>query len=116
VTQRNQPVGILLGFLMLMGLHLLGLGVVHLLGMALQASEGGYAYLGVLIIALPSLFLWQLLYVIPSLFYFRQRGNPGIVKGLIAGAVLTALLNGGCSIVFFLGASSGELPLPIARL
>jgi hypothetical protein len=40
--------------------------------------------------------LTQLLYLIPTCIYFSRRGQRALVQGLIIGAVLTALLNGGC--------------------
>ncbi len=38
----------------------------------------------------------QLLYVIPVLIWLERRQKWGLMKGVIIGAVLTALLNGGC--------------------
>lgn len=39
---------------------------------------------------------WQLLYVIPLTIWLKRRGKVGMMKGVITGAVLTALVNGAC--------------------
>ncbi|MEQ9235604.1 MAG: hypothetical protein RIG66_16145 [Coleofasciculus sp. E2-BRE-01] len=36
---------------------------------------------------------WQLLYVIPLIIWLKHRRKMGMMKGVIIGAVLTALLN-----------------------
>ncbi len=40
--------------------------------------------------------LTQMLYLIPACVYFSRQGQRALVQGLVLGAVLTALLNGGC--------------------
>jgi hypothetical protein len=45
--------------------------------------------------------LTQLLYVIPLGIYFHRLGRSNMVKGLMIGAIITALLNGGCFIFFW---------------
>ncbi len=40
--------------------------------------------------------LMQVFYVVPAILWFRRRRQWGIAKGLVIGAVITALLNGGC--------------------
>jgi hypothetical protein len=40
--------------------------------------------------------LLQLVYVIPVSLWLKQQGRFGLMKGVIIGAVITALLNGGC--------------------
>ncbi len=39
---------------------------------------------------------WQLLYVIPLTIWLKRWGKVGMMKGVIMGAVLTALVNGAC--------------------
>jgi hypothetical protein len=40
--------------------------------------------------------LFQLIYVISAIFWLRQRQKFAFMKGVIIGAVITALLNGAC--------------------
>jgi hypothetical protein len=42
----------------------------------------------------------QLLYVIPLVVILIRQHNWGLMKGVIIGAVITALLNGGCWVFF----------------
>ena len=41
----------------------------------------------------------QLIYVIPLIIWLNRRRQFALKKGVIIGAVLTALLNGGCYLV-----------------
>ena len=43
----------------------------------------------------------QLLYVVPLCIWLHRRGRADTAKGVIIGAVLTFLLNGGCFLLFF---------------
>ena len=40
--------------------------------------------------------LTQFVYVIPACYWLKRKGKIGVMKGVIIGAVITALLNGGC--------------------
>ena len=42
---------------------------------------------------------WLLLYVIPLVLRFRRRRKFGLMKGVIIGATLTALVNGACFVL-----------------
>ncbi len=44
--------------------------------------------------------LTQLLYVIPLCIYYSRQRQFNTMKGIIIGAILTALLNGGCFLMF----------------
>ncbi len=52
-----------------------------------------------LVIGLFGIGISQLIYVIPVVFWARSQEKWGLMKGVIIGAVITALLNGGCWIV-----------------
>jgi hypothetical protein len=43
----------------------------------------------------------QVLWMVPSIVYFRRHDRPELAKGLIIGAALTFLLNGACWAIFF---------------
>ena len=45
--------------------------------------------------------LTQLLYVIPLCIYYRRQRQFNTMKGIIIGAILTALLNGGCFLMLY---------------
>ncbi len=86
----------ILGVFLLFGCHAALLIFFFLLGMVVSVAGGGYLGIGIWIIGAIFLFLWQLLYVIPLVWWFRRRRYWGLMKGVIMGAVLTALLNGTC--------------------
>lgn len=43
--------------------------------------------------------VWQLLYALPLILRFKRRRQFGMMKGIIIGAAITALVNGVCYIV-----------------
>jgi hypothetical protein len=51
------------------------------------------------IIVLASISILQLIYVLPYGIWLRRRGRSEHLKGVITGAILTFLINGGCFIV-----------------
>lgn len=96
MAQRNQLIGIFIGILALIGMHIL-LGLVILSGGLLVGRiVGGYSIFSVWFYGATGFFIWQLIYVLPMVIWLRRRRNLGIMKGVIIGAALTALLNGGC--------------------
>ena len=84
-----------LGFLLGVALHIVVLGTLwfllvplHGLGSDLLASIGFVALFGIGIT--------QLVYQVPAILMARRRGRPGIARGIIIAASLTALLNASC--------------------
>lgn len=57
---------------------------------------------------LANVFVWslagfgvtQMIYIGPAIWYYRRKQRPGVVKGLIIAAAVTALLNGMCWALF----------------
>lgn len=102
MERRNEFLGIVSGILLLLGMHLLAGLAVFLVSFPIAALlGGGYAILMVWAFASITIFLWQLLYVIPLIFWLRRRQRRAMVKGVIICAVLTALLNGCCYLLYF---------------
>ncbi len=105
-TMRNNSdlKGVLLGFFLLIGLNIIAGYVLFALIFLISAvSESihspllnflisDYRYL--VLLAVPG--LTQLIYVIPLVLWLKKRERWGLMKGVIIGAVITALLNGGC--------------------
>lgn len=107
MSQRNEAIqigkGILLGF----GMHVAAITIAILAEVVLSfvrsllpslsfiisltyyLSNGmGFAFLGI--------GLTQAIYVVPAIVVLRRRQQWGLMKGVIIGAIITALLNGGC--------------------
>lgn len=101
MSQINEREGIVLGIFLLLGLHIAAviLGtIVMLIYIYLVGNTGKDNYLGLLLFwsFFGFLGIAQLIYVIPAIFILRRWRNFTIVKGVIIGTVVTALLNGGC--------------------
>ncbi|OLP15846.1 hypothetical protein BST81_24320 [Leptolyngbya sp. 'hensonii'] len=105
MTQRNQAIGIILGFFLVIGINSLILalsgGIVYAT-CYLTPTSGNYyripsdffLVIAVLFIAIfLSIGVAQLLYVIPLILWLQRRQHWGMMKGVIAGATITAFLN-----------------------
>lgn len=97
----NQLLGIILGLLLLLGGHIAAIIFFFLLGVLVSVAGGGYAGIAIWAVGALFLFLWQLFYVIPLVWWLRRRRNWGLLKGVLMGAVLTGLVNGTCYLMFW---------------
>lgn len=102
-SEPNELIQIFGGFMLLMGLHCVAGTLIFILGFAMGMMAGGYAFLGIWVVGAMGFLFWQLLYVIPLIFRFRRRRRFAMMKGVIIGATLTALVNGACFVASFAG-------------
>jgi uncharacterized BrkB/YihY/UPF0761 family membrane protein len=101
MSQRDGSVSnLIVGAFIIFGLHLLAL-----LALGLITWIGGLIKIDSLQIPLLvhtyGVGITQLIYVIPLIIYYRKQQKYGLMKGVIVGAVITALLNGGCWFYLF---------------
>jgi hypothetical protein len=101
MSQQNESLEILKGLIILLGMHFISGTVIFIIGFALGSIIGGYSILYVWIGGSLGFFLIQLLYVIPLVLQFKRKGKIARMKGVIIGAVITALLNGACFLSFY---------------
>ena len=107
MSRANETAGISLGILFLLGMHFIGFWLIYLLIIFISIINSSYPtalgtyltteYRFLLLLAVPG--LSQLFYVIPLVFWLKRRQRWGLMKGVIIGAVITALLNGSCWIL-----------------
>ena len=91
--QRNELKEIFLGIILLLGLHILAILIFIALAYTFAALNSSLAFIfGLSVYAIG---LSQLFYALPLVIWLYQRQKWGLMKGVIIGAVLTALLNGG---------------------
>src|SRR4028118_2409162 len=102
MSHRNEIRGIVSGIFLLMGLHLAALILASILGPIL-ISIGGIAYYiaSFLCVVFVGIGIAQLIYVVPAIIVLRRRREFARLKGLIIGAIITALLNGGCWLLIY---------------
>lgn len=96
----NEFIEILKGFFLLMGCHIVAGIFIYALGLIVGSIVGNYSFAVVWLVGSMGFLFWQLLYVIPLALRLTQRGAIGMMKGVIIGAVLTALVNGACFLMF----------------
>jgi hypothetical protein len=103
MSQINERKGIVSGIFLLIGLHIAAviLGIIILLIHFYIVGQDNYLTLLLLGIFFGGLGIVQLIYVIPAIIVLRRRGEFALLKGLIIGAVVTALLNGGCWLLMY---------------
>ncbi|MBD1875907.1 hypothetical protein H6F75_20710 [Nodosilinea sp. FACHB-131] len=86
------------GMLLLLGCHALAMVLIFFIGMVTESHFGNYSSLAPIVVGLVGFLFWQLLYVVPLITILRRRGRTAMAKGVVIMAVLTALLNGLCSV------------------
>lgn len=96
-NSRNEILQTILGILLLLGCHVIAIIIIFAIGYILEASRpGSYAGIQFWIIAGIGFLFWQLLYVIPLCIVLRRQQRIAMRNGVVIGAAITALLNGGC--------------------
>ena len=100
MSRRNEKMGIVLGILLLMGLHLAAIILGFIIGSISIGGIGPYiaSFLGVGFFGIG---IAQLIYVVPAIIVLRRRREFAVLKGLIIGAIITALVNGGCWLLIY---------------
>ena len=103
MSPRNERMGIVSGIFLLIGLHIAAviLGIIILLIHFYIVGQDNYLTLLLFGSFFGGLGIVQLIYVIPAIIFLRRRREFALLKGLIIGAVVTALLNGGCWLLMY---------------
>ncbi|HEY9705276.1 MAG TPA: hypothetical protein V6C58_22750 [Allocoleopsis sp.] len=82
------------GIFLVIPLHIAAITITATLTGVLQSIiPGSYP---ILIMAMFGIGIFQFLYVIPTLIILYNKEEWGLMKGVIIGAIITFLLNGGC--------------------
>ncbi len=111
MSRRIEITGIILGILLLIGMHFAAfllicviVGIISIMPTPIGNSiSKSYLWLTLIILPFIGIGLFQILYVIPVVLWLKRRQEWGLMKGVIIGAVLTALLNGGCWLLVYSG-------------
>jgi hypothetical protein len=103
---RNRPkiesMEILKGILLLLAAHILLGPLVLFTGYLVSFLIGGQQSILIFVfVAILGFWFWQLFYVIPIILWLKRRGQKSLMKGVVFGAVLTALMNGASCLIFF---------------
>jgi hypothetical protein len=98
MARRNECLGVVLGLLGVLGINFLVFILIIFL-----VFTGSNTFSSSDITALALIFgicLYQLLYVVPAIIVLKEEQRWGAMKGVIIGAVITALLSGPCFVIF----------------
>jgi heme/copper-type cytochrome/quinol oxidase subunit 4 len=96
MADRNEIRTVLISTLLYLGFNAILAAIAFLLITNLYSSPsfGSASLLFIWFIA--GIGLCQLVYAMPIILLLEQQGRSAVAKGVIIGAVITALLNGGC--------------------
>ncbi|MBD1905472.1 hypothetical protein NDI37_19775 [Funiculus sociatus GB2-A5] len=100
---RNEGLQIVLGFLLLLVIHITVIAIVALIAYIAGRFGDLYFFQPIAFISVFYIGLFQILYVIPLVFWLKRQQRWGLMKGVIISAVITALLNGGCFLLLYSG-------------
>lgn len=98
-TEPNEVTEITNGLCLLMILHFVAFSIILRLSELVGSVQGNDKSFSFAILGIGGFLFWQLLYVIPLTIWLRRRGKVAVMKGVVIGAVLTALANGVCFLV-----------------
>ena len=99
--RRNEWQDVIFGILLLFGMHITAIFAIFIIGFVVGMIFGNYTFIAVWGIGGYGFLILQLLYVIPVCLSLRRQQQFARMKGVIIGAIITALLNGGCSLFFY---------------
>lgn len=88
----NETWAVILGIFLTLGMHIAAIIICATLASLLP----GEAVANIFVYSLAGIGIAQLFYVIPVIILLSRRRQWGLMKGVIIGAVITTLLNGGC--------------------
>jgi hypothetical protein len=101
MSHRSEILYIWIG-IFLLGLchiaYLMLVGLITYLSTILPISNMLSVWMGISVLGIA---LTQVLYVVPLCLYLGTRQQHYVLMGVLIGAVLTLLLNGGCFVLFF---------------
>jgi hypothetical protein len=105
MSHRNETLLIILGIFLLLGMHLALSALIFLIVLIISfiptPISGNYLWLPLIVFPSLGIGIFQLLYVVPVCLWLKRRTQYGLMKGVIIGAVITALLNGGCWLLMY---------------
>lgn len=96
----NEFLGIFSGIFILIAMHTIAIAGIYILGIILFSGTADYSVLFFWIYAAFGFGLIQLLYVIPLVLKLKRERRWAMMKGVIIGAVITALVNFVCLLIF----------------
>lgn len=102
MTRHRQPKSLLKSVIIVFIAHAIFVGLMFVLFSILeQSSSDPYApILPLIMVGLIG--LMQFLYVLPLMIWFARKRQFARVKGVVLGAAVTLLLNGGCFVFFMI--------------
>jgi len=107
MSKINEWGKIVAGIILLLILNAIAITIWFILGRIIYESSLGQTPLGrvlnkILTAAILGISRSQLLYAIPLGLWLKSQEKIALLKGAIVGAVITALLNGGCYLLLLL--------------
>ncbi|KOP24993.1 hypothetical protein AMR41_16320 [Hapalosiphon sp. MRB220] len=103
MSRRNEFSNVISGIFIVLGMHIIAtviLGVIAYIELIIAAQYNIRFFQTIFVVYFFGIGITQLVYIIPMLLRLKIQGKFALMKGVIIGAIFTALLNGGCWIWF----------------
>lgn len=91
---------IILGIVIVCGLHILVISISLIWSIIFDAFNI-HIFDNVFVVEFFAIGICQIIYIIPTIIILKRQNQIALMKGVIIGAVITALLNGGCWLLLF---------------
>ncbi|PSB04272.1 hypothetical protein [Merismopedia glauca] len=94
MSNRNEPLDIFNGIVIAFGFNIIAAGTLFFLAASIGQISAILAQM--CLFAIAGIGIFQVLYIIPYAMKLKRDGQIAMMKGLIIGAVIVALLNSAC--------------------
>ncbi|MCP6761412.1 MAG: hypothetical protein NHB32_22350 [Fischerella sp. CENA71] len=99
MSRRNEFSYVIGGIFLVLGMHVIAtliLGILAYIELMLASQYNIRFFQPIFGIYFFGIGITQLVYIIPVLLRLKRQEKFALMKGVIIGAIVTALLNGGC--------------------
>lgn len=96
---RRSALDVLAGIVLVGLCHVAFAALIYVLAWLWVGVLNYYPVQNIVLWMLFAISLSQLLYVVPLVLWLRRRRRLELAKGVVIGAVITALLNGSCYLI-----------------
>ncbi|PMB50877.1 hypothetical protein CEN40_00635 [Fischerella thermalis CCMEE 5205] len=99
MSRRNEFYYVIGGIFLVLGMHIIAtliLGILAYIELIIASQYGIRFFQIIFLVYFFGIGITQVVYIIPVLLRLKRQEKFALMKGVIIGAIFTALLNGGC--------------------
>ncbi|WP_337884825.1 hypothetical protein [Fischerella thermalis] len=99
MSRRNEFYYVIGGIFLVLGMHIIAtliLGILAYIELIIASQYNIRFFQSIFVVYFFGIGITQVVYIIPVLLRLKRQAKFALMKGVIIGAIFTALLNGGC--------------------